>query len=145
MSQNNNPITDITAGAAITNFITGMVPAEVADIGAKKKIGESRESWVKYVTNQVSRSMNLALQYRKQDPEGPGYEENMRKARAWFEIPQFPPHSVGKVMNELWGRHRTLVESQDWNLGHRNVPADEADSAQERFEETEMLRRKRQQ
>lgn len=131
MSNNNTPIRDnVTTGQAITNFFTGLVPANVEGISADWGILSDRKAQQQLIVSQMSRNYNLALKEAKENPDldnNSAYQAYMRKMKIILDMA--PLTEQGNIMHEVYARNKPLIEAIEDQM-HKKMAGPED---QERF------------
>ena len=122
-------LSDVSPLSAIFMGVTGLQPQDVSDLQLMAWSNKDRKSMQDRVEKEVIQEIRRAIRIRNDNPEQS--DKYLTRAKALFEIGDFPINKRSEIIAKASADHESLIESMDWNF-YRILDADT--KTQDRFD-----------
>lgn len=129
---------DISPLNALFMHATGLQPTSAADVHNKTLILNSRKDQEHRATNGFKMYFDRALDdLKNNDPDAA--RNHFSQARGVLKIYDYPTEKIGQLISQVSQGRETLIDSIDWRLYMKEVPASQREQLMKTFQRTKQL------
>jgi hypothetical protein len=137
LTKKGQPLGEVTAGEAFTNFVFGLQPSRIAEYQLIQNLAKDQKDLEKYVSDKFVVEFRKGLRNAQDNPQQA--DEYFRRALAYTKMGGIRPDLMANLISRGLQGNEALADSVNWSFFIKNAP----DELKEQY--LEAYRRRQQQ